>query len=54
MKSEISELFKYEDGVCLDIPLFASPIKAGFPSPAEGYIENRIDLNRNLVKIFVH
>jgi DNA polymerase V len=50
IRSEISELYKYQDGMRLDIPFFASPIKAGFPSPAEDYIENRIDLNRDLIK----
>lgn len=50
IKSEVIEIFKFEDGERKEIPLFASPIKAGFPSPAEDYIENRIDLNRDLIK----
>nr|ARK13459.1 peptidase S24 [Fibrella sp. ES10-3-2-2] len=29
----------------LRIPFFASPIKAGFPSPAENYVERVCDLN---------
>lgn len=48
--SEISSLYKFENGVKCEIPLFASPIKAGFPSPAEDYVEDRIDLNRDLIK----
>jgi hypothetical protein len=32
-KSEISELFKLEGGIKLEIPLFASTIKAGLPAP---------------------
>jgi DNA polymerase V len=31
-------------------PIFTSTISAGFPSPADGYIENRIDLNEYLVQ----
>ena len=30
------------------LPLFASRLKAGFPSPADDYIEEKIDLNRYL------
>lgn len=31
-------------------PLFCSRIPAGFPSPADDYIENSLDLNEYLVK----
>ena len=31
-------------------PLFLSRIPAGFPSPADDYVEERIDLNEHLVK----
>jgi DNA polymerase V len=31
-------------------PLFAARISAGFPSPAEDWIEGRLDLNRHLIK----
>lgn len=33
----------------LEIPLAASCVKAGFPSPAEDYIEGNIDLNKLVV-----
>lgn len=33
----------------LELPVFATAIRAGFPSPAEDYIEHRLDLN-DLVK----
>src|SRR5215203_3320860 len=46
VKSEVGELFKFDqNGVRINIPFFASPVKAGFPSPAEDYAESRIDLN---------
>ncbi len=31
------------------VPLFLSTVKAGFPNPAENYIEKTIDLNEQLV-----
>ena len=50
IKTEVSGLHRFTDGVRVEIPLFASPIRCGFPSPAEDYIENRIDLNRDLIR----
>lgn len=32
------------------IPLFASSIQAGFPSPAEDYVAARLDLNELLIR----
>lgn len=34
----------------LKLPLFLSPVQAGFPSPAEDYIERRLDLNDLVVQ----
>lgn len=31
-------------------PLFATSVPAGFPSPADDYIEGPLDLNRHLIK----
>ena len=31
-------------------PLFLVPVSAGFPSPADDYIENSLDLNKHLIK----
>lgn len=33
----------------MDIPLFTSRVSAGFPSPAEDYIDKKLDLNEYLV-----
>ena len=34
----------------LSRPLFACPVSAGFPSPAEDYLEGQLDLNQHLIK----
>ncbi len=32
------------------IPLFSDPVKCGFPSPAQDYVEQRIDLNELMIQ----
>lgn len=34
----------------LELPLFASKISAGFPSPAQDYVEQTLDLNELCIK----
>lgn len=34
----------------LSLPLYSSRISAGFPSPAESYVDSKIDLNKELIK----
>jgi DNA polymerase V len=34
----------------LKLPLFATRLRAGFPSPADDYLEKKIDLNKYLVE----
>ncbi len=36
------------DGV--DIPIFTSRVQAGFPSPADDYLEDKLDLNKYLIQ----
>jgi len=38
------------DSVAYEIPLYASRISAGFPSPADDYIEATLDLNRYMIR----
>lgn len=33
-----------------ELPLFSSSVSAGFPSPADDFIEARLDLNRHLIE----
>lgn len=32
------------------LPLYSCPVSAGFPSPAEDYLEGKLDLNKKLIK----
>ncbi len=32
------------------LPLFLTPVKAGFPSPAEDFVEGKLDLNEHLIR----
>ena len=36
--------------LCLKIPLFLERVSAGFPSPAEDYVEKTLDLNELCVQ----
>lgn len=38
-----------DPAVALERPLFSSPVPAGFPSPADDYIEGQLDLNEYFV-----
>lgn len=37
------------DAVPVQLPLFASPVRAGFPNPADDHVEQDIDLNDYLI-----
>ena len=34
----------------IECPLFIDAVSAGFPSPAEDYVEGKLDLNKYLIK----
>lgn len=39
-----------EGGLNYTLPLYSCKVRAGFPSPADDYIESRLDLNEHLIK----
>jgi SOS-response transcriptional repressor LexA len=45
----ISAIYRVEDSTGLALPLFECRLAAGFPSPADEYFEERIDLNRDMI-----
>ena len=48
--SAIKEIFPAASGPPLPRPLFLSGVSAGFPSPADDYLDRKLDLNEHLVK----
>jgi DNA polymerase V len=50
MTLKVKEIYSFNKKNKLKLPLFISSIKAGFPSPADDYIEKNLDLNEYLIK----
>jgi len=48
--SVIDYVRKFMSNNCFKLPLFGSKVQAGFPSPAEDYIADNLDLNEYLVR----
>ena len=48
-KKEILKIHKIVSQKVVKLPMFFTPVKAGFPSPAEDFIENKLDLNDFLI-----
>ena len=44
------EIYRFSPRLRLPLPVFTARIHAGFPSPAEDYIEKSLDLNEYLVQ----
>ena len=43
-------IYKYDVKAKRQLPLFLSKIRAGFPSPADDYLDKKLDLNEYLIK----
>lgn len=43
-------ILPFEARTSCPLPLYLSPISAGFPSPAEDYVDKRLDLNEHLIR----
>lgn len=48
--TRIEEILTLLEQPSCKLPLYSSKVAAGFPSPADDYIENMLDLNQYLVK----
>ena len=49
-ETKVDEILTPEKGKEIKLPLFLESVSAGFPSPADDYIENKLDLNEFLIK----
>lgn len=47
---QIKEIFSCSVEKACELPLFDTKVQAGYPSPADGYMSNSIDLNSHLIK----
>lgn len=50
METRITAIYYPEVKTECERPLFMVPVAAGFPSPAEDYIEGKLDLNKYLIR----
>lgn len=48
--SEVASILRYVENKFYRLPLYQNTVSAGFPSPAEDDIEDRLDLNELLIK----
>lgn len=46
----VTDIYSVQAGPQCLIPLFSEPVEAGFPSPADDYVDLEIDLNEHLIK----
>ena len=44
------KVYQAKNSIKIKLPLFVSSISAGFPSPAEDFVENELDLNEFLIR----
>lgn len=49
-KNKVLDFYKCDNDLKLKIPITQTSISAGFPSPADDFLDNAIDLNKELIK----
>ena len=47
---KVAHIFQAEVGSEVPLPLYTDKVPAGFPSPAEDYIDSHLDLNRHIIQ----
>ena len=50
MSNAVLTIIQPDFSTTLSLPLFLSRVPAGFPSPADDYLEGSLDLNEHLIK----
>ncbi len=46
----MTEIYKAKTDKKFKLPLYEYPVSAGFPSPAEDYVDKKLDLNEYIIK----
>lgn len=49
-ESMVEKILEYVQTSGHKLPIYSSSVQAGFPSPADDYIEGKLDLNEHLIK----
>jgi DNA polymerase V len=49
MALRVTDIFRLDISTRLELPLYLSRVPAGFPSPADDYLDELLDLNKKLV-----
>jgi len=49
-RTKVDKIYSSEIADSTSRPMFSAKVPAGFPSPADDYIESSLDLNRHLIK----
>lgn len=49
LKSDVKVSLPIADAPIVSTPIFTSRVQAGFPSPADDYLEDQLDLNQHLI-----
>ena len=47
---KVTDIYSPDPKTKVDLPLFLESVSAGFPSPADDYLESRLDLNEHLIR----
>ncbi len=50
MQITLDTIVAFEDRTALPLPLYASYVAAGFPSPCDDHLEKKLDLNEHLIQ----
>ena len=50
MIAEVRDFVESQNSTEYELPLFASKVAAGFPSPADDFMDTKLDLNTHLIK----
>lgn len=47
---QIKQIYTPDSGFSIQLPYFMTSIQAGFPSPADDFVDTKLDLNEYLIK----